>query len=57
MYIVLKWKHLQLPNSYRDISLKTTNANLLVALEEMSEDPLRSMNVCTKCNGNPSNSC
>lgn len=26
-------------NSFRDISLKTTNVNLIVALEEMSEDP------------------
>lgn len=26
-------------NSFRDISLKTTNVNLIVALEEMSGDP------------------
>lgn len=51
-------------NSRQDISLKTTNVNLAVALEEKSEDhqvkslhPLGTMNALTKFHNNSSSSC
>ena len=56
--------HGDLTKNCQDISLENKHFNLMVALEEKSEDhqsrrihPLGTMNMCTKYHDNPSNSC